>query len=167
MITAKGIEGGVVYALSSQLRDAIASEGEAKVTLDLRPAMTVEALEKKLSAPQGNKSLSTFLRKAGFSPLDVALLRELAPDLEPGKLAAHLKSLPLTLTETAGLMRAISTSGGIIRSAVDEHLMLRNKPGVFVAGEMLDWEAPTGGYLLQACFSTGIAAASGIKRYLK
>lgn len=166
MITQQGVEGGAVYALSSRLRDTIAAAGAVQVSLDLRPAMPLPALDQKLSAPRGNKSLSTFLRKSGFSPLDIALLRELIPKPDVESLAAQLKSLPLTLTGTTGLARAISTAGGVPASALNDDFMLRNKPGVFAAGEMLDWEAPTGGYLLQACFSTGIAAANGIKKFL-
>lgn len=171
MITSRGIEGGVIYALSPALRDAIAQEGQAHIMLDLRPAMTVEALAQKLSAPRGSKSLSSFLRSAGFSPLAVALLREVTTGeqlaaMNPPALAARLKALPLTLTATAGMARAISSAGGIKQEALNEDFMFTNAPGLFAAGEMLDWEAPTGGYLLQACFSTGVAAAKGMLRYL-
>ena len=169
MITAQGMEGGVVYALSAALREAIAAQGSCTVMLDLRPDMPAGALAKKLDA-RGSQSLGSFLRKAGFSPLAVALLHELLP---PGAvahsgvaLAAQLKALPLTFTATAGMARAISSAGGITRAALTEDYMLRAKPGVFAAGEMLDWEAPTGGYLLQACFSTAVAAAAGIQRWL-
>lgn len=170
MITEKGIEGGVIYALSASIREAIAKNGKASLKLDLRPGMSAEALTHKLQAPRGSKSLSTYLQKAGLSPLLIALLREVTPpellaQSSPSVLAARLKALPLTLTAPAGLARAISTAGGITRHAVDEHFMLRSKPGIFAAGEMLDWEAPTGGYLLQACFSTGVAAAKGIMEY--
>jgi uncharacterized flavoprotein (TIGR03862 family) len=170
MITAHGIEGGAVYALSAPLREAIAAHGHALLQLDLRPTLTHAALTQKLSTPRANKSLSTYLRSRGFAPIAIALLREVtAPEsltkATPAELAACLKSLPIRLTATTGLARAISTAGGITREAVDDTFMLRQKPGVFAAGEMLDWEAPTGGYLLQACFSTGIAAAHGILRY--
>lgn len=165
MITANGIEGGAVYALSAGLREAIAAKGSALLMLDLRPGMTQEALARKLEARRGAQSFSTYLRKAGLSPLATSLLRETTQELShatPAQLAARLKALPLTLTATAGLSRAISTAGGIRREAVDEHFMLRARPGVFVAGEMLDWEAPTGGYLLQGCFSTAVMAAGGM-----
>lgn len=165
MITATGIEGGVVYALSSAIRDAIVANGKTTITLDLRPGMSVEALEKKLGA-RGSKSLSSYLRSAGFSPLAVALLHETTPSLEGVHLASRLKALPLQLTGVAGMARAISSAGGITRDAVDDALMLNAMPGVFVAGEMLDWEAPTGGYLLQACYSTGVAAARGMLQHL-
>lgn len=166
MITANGIEGGVVYALSAAIREAIARDGAAEITLDLRPGMRVEALEKKLGT-RGSKSLSSYLRSAGLSPLAVALLHETTPDLANTHLAQRLKALPLTLTGTSGMARAISSAGGITQEAVDDAFMLKALPGVFVAGEMLDWEAPTGGYLLQGCFSTGVAAAHGMLRFLE
>jgi uncharacterized flavoprotein (TIGR03862 family) len=173
MITATGIEGGVIYALSARLREAIVQHGSTTITLDLRPGMTVEALSKKLQdAPRASKSLSTYLKRHGFSSLAINLLRETTtPEqlnvMHPAALAARFKALPLTLTGTAGIARAISTAGGITQDAVDAHFMLKAKPGIFAAGEMLDWEAPTGGYLLQACFSTGVAAAHGMLAYLQ
>lgn len=172
MITATGIEGGVVYALSARLRDAILAQGSTVLQLDLRPSMPLAALTQKLQTPRANKSLSSFLRGAGFSPLAIGLLREAASPESLAKasaadLAALLKNLPITLTGTTGLARAISSAGGITQNAVNENFMLRAMPSVFVAGEMLDWEAPTGGYLLQACFSTAVAAAQGILRYCK
>lgn len=172
MVTRQGLEGGVVYALSSRLRESIVLEGKAKVTLDLRPGMPVEALAKKLDIPRGSKSFSTYLRKAGLSPVTIGLLRETVPPQQlqnatSAELAHLLKALPLTFTGTAGIERAISSAGGITRESVTEDFMLHAIPGVFVAGEMLDWEAPTGGYLLQACFSTAIAAARGIDRYCR
>jgi uncharacterized flavoprotein (TIGR03862 family) len=167
MVTERGIEGGVIYALSSPIREAIARDGQTTITIDLRPGMSGEALRNKL-AMRGNKSLSSFLRSANFSPLAVALLRETMPLEEiADNLAAILKALPLTLHGTSGIGRAISTAGGIARAALDDAFMLRSKPGVFAAGEMLDWEAPTGGYLLQGCFSTGVAAAQGMIQYLQ
>ena len=167
MITAHGIEGGIIYALSAALREAIERDGVATLPLDLRPTLSLDALTQKLSAPRASKSLSTYLGKAGFSPLTIALLRELTPPeqlahADAASLAARFKALPLTLTATTGIARAISSAGGITRAAVTEDFMLRAKPGVFAAGEMLDWEAPTGGYLLQACFSTAVSAAHGI-----
>ncbi len=166
MITATGIEGGVIYALSSAIRNAIARDGHTRITLDLRPTMSVESLEAKLGN-RANKSLSSFLRSANFSPLAIALLHETTPDgVEVHELAARLKALPLTLTGTTDIARAISSAGGVTRDAVDEHYMLKQKAGVFVAGEMLDWEAPTGGYLLQACFSTAVAAANGMLHFI-
>lgn len=170
VVTATGLEGGVIYALSAPLRDAVEASGAADVTLDLRPAMPLAALTQKLGTARGNKSLSSYLRSAGFSPLAVALLRETTPPeqlagMSASTLAARLKALPLRFTATAGIARAISTAGGIPQTALTEDFMLRSMPGVFAAGEMLDWEAPTGGYLLQACFSTAVAAARGMADY--
>ncbi len=167
MITAQGLEGGIIYALSAAIRDAIACDGQTTITLDLRPQMTLEALRAKLPA-RGNKSLSAYLKSASFSPLAIALMHETIPNIGMvADLAFAIKQLPLTLVNTSGIARAISTAGGITRQAMDDTYMLKALPGVFAAGEMLDWEAPTGGYLLQACFSTGVAAASGIINYLQ
>lgn len=164
MIAAYGIEGGAIYALSSALRDAVEQDGRAVLTLDLKPDLTAEALAARLARPRGSRSLSNHLRKAGaLSPLAIALLREtgqVTPS-DPAGLAALVKAAPLTLTGVQGLERAISSAGGVAWDAVDDRLILSALPGVFVAGEMLDWEAPTGGYLLQACFATGRAAGLG------
>jgi uncharacterized flavoprotein (TIGR03862 family) len=166
-----GIEGGGIYALSRPLRESIEKNGEAKLFVDLRPDMTQRELAAPLGQPRGKQSLSTFLRKAAaLSPAAIGLLQEATK----GKLAAMpaydmaglIKAVPLTLTGTAPNDRAISSAGGIAFSAIDAHFMLRRKPGVFVAGEMLDWEAPTGGYLLQACFATGAAAGKGAADWL-
>ncbi len=165
VVTADGIEGGAVYALSAPLRDAIERAGSAMLHLDLRPDLSPEALAKRLGAPRKGQSASTFLRKsAGLSPVGIALLREASPSLpsEPDALARLIKAVPLTLTGTKPIDRAISSAGGVPFSEADGHLMLRRVPGVYVAGEMLDWEAPTGGYLLQAAFATGLAAARGV-----
>lgn len=170
IVTQDGIEGGAVYALSAKLRDAIEQGGSTLLHVDLRPDLSREALLKKLDAPRKGQSASTFLRKrAGLSPVGIALLREVSPALptEPEALARLIKTLPLTLTGTKSLDRAISSAGGVPFTELDEHLMLRRLPGVFVAGEMLDWEAPTGGYLLQATFATGIAAARGVLAQLQ
>ncbi len=171
MITTSGLEGGVVYALSAGLRDAIAVQGSAVLQLDLRPSIALTSLAQKLEAPRGSQSLSSYLRRGGLSPLAIALLREVTPSEQlaqasPGALAARLKALPITLTAAADIGRAISTAGGIVQDALNKDFMLQAKPGVFAAGEMLDWEAPTGGYLLQGCFSTAVAAAQGIMRYI-
>ncbi|HAX92266.1 MAG TPA: aminoacetone oxidase family FAD-binding enzyme [Rhodospirillaceae bacterium] len=173
MITDKGIEGSVVYALSGVLREQLHANGKAIVHVDLRHGLSCETLVKHLQAPRKAQSFSTYLRKAGgLSAVAIGLLREMTPpeslpinDIE--KLAKLIKALPLTLTATAPMARAISTAGGVRFDALDEHFMLRDKAGVFVAGEMLDWDAPTGGYLLQGCFSTGVAAAQGIAKYLR
>ncbi len=172
MITAQGIEGGAVYALSASLRNVIEKQGKAILQIDLRPGMTHEALTQKLQAPRGSKSISSYLRNAGFSPLAISLLREITPNEQlaqatPEFLASRLKSLPITLTATTGINRAISAAGGIKRSAVNDDFMLLAKPSIFAAGEMLNWEAPTGGYLLQACFSTTFAASQGVLKFLQ
>ncbi len=171
LITARGIEGGAVYALSARLREAIANAGTAEMTIDLRPDVSLADLAARLARPRGKQSLSTFLRKAAnLSPLEIGLLHEAAhaglSGLNPMALAALVKSVPLRLTGVAPIETAISTAGGVACDAVDAHLMLHRLPGVFVAGEMLDWEAPTGGYLLQGCLSTGALAARGALQWL-
>ncbi|WEK57711.1 MAG: TIGR03862 family flavoprotein [Candidatus Brevundimonas phytovorans] len=169
MIAAYGIEGGGVYALSAGLREAIARDGQAELTLDLRPSISRQALTQKLLKPRGKDSLSNWLRKIlHLDPAAIALLREGGPlPTEPGPLAARIKGVTLTLTGVQGLARAISSAGGVTLDAVDDHLMLKARPGVFVAGEMLDWEAPTGGYLLQAAFASGVVTATGVTDWLK
>lgn len=166
MISAYGVEGGAIYALSAGLRDAIAADGSATLTVDLRPAMTRQQLTGRLHRGEKGQSVATRLRKlAHLSPLEMNLIREghgVDLPLDPGALASRIKAIPLTLTGTAPMDRAISTAGGVAFDAVDAALMLKAAPGVFVAGEMLDWEAPTGGYLLQACFASGVAAAKGV-----
>ncbi|GLK66869.1 TIGR03862 family flavoprotein [Hansschlegelia plantiphila] len=163
MVTRAGIEGGLIYALSRRLREAIDRDGEATPLLDLRPDLSLDALSTKLAAARGSRSLSTHLRKAAYlSPVAIALLRELGPrEAVPEALARAIKALPLRLTGVQGLDRAISTAGGVRFAELDERFMLKRRPGVFLAGEMLDWEAPTGGYLLQATFATAVAAAQG------
>nr|WP_314428742.1 TIGR03862 family flavoprotein [uncultured Brevundimonas sp.] len=169
MIAAYGIEGGAIYALSADLRDAIEREGKAELTLDLRPDISRPALTQKLLKPRGKDSLSNWLRKtAHLDPIAIALLHEGGPlPTEPGPLAARIKGVSLALTGVQGLSRAISSAGGVVLNAVDEHLMLKARPGVFVAGEMLDWEVPTGGYLLQASFASGVVAAKGAANWLQ
>ena len=152
------------------LREAIAAAGSTVLEIDLRPDMTVGALTQRLAKPRGGQSLSNHLRRAlKLSPVETNLLREAhGRDLpaEPGALARAIKAAPLRLTGVQGLERAISSAGGVRLGAVDAELMLTARPGVFVAGEMLDWEAPTGGYLLQASFATGLAAAEGVLKRL-
>lgn len=171
VITQQGLEGGAIYALGAALREDIIKHGSATLQIDILPHTTPEWLAQKLSAPRGSQSLSTYLRKAaGLAPVQIGLLRETlsaeALASPPARLAPQIKQIPIRLTATAGMARAISTAGGVPQAALDEHFMLRAKAGVFVAGEMLDWEAPTGGYLLQGCFSTGMAAAAGMSRFL-
>jgi len=170
IVTATGLEGGAIYALSAPLREAIARDGAATLLLDLRPHLDEAELARRLAAAAGAPSLGTRLRKAGgLSPLQAALLRE-APGALPGEagaLAHRIKALPLRLVATAGLERAISTAGGVALDELDRRWMLRRRPGLFLAGEMLDWEAPTGGYLLQASFATAVAAARGLAAWLR
>ncbi len=168
-MTAYGIEGGAIYALSPQLREAIALKGVTSVGLDLRPDLPVERLAARLVKTPDRQSLANHLRKAGLTPVEINLLRESRGKALPtgaAALAALIKAVPLMLTGVAPLDRAISTAGGVSLDAVDKDLMLTARPGVFVAGEMLDWEAPTGGYLLQACFATGATAARGVLKRL-
>lgn len=166
VVTAGGIEGSVIYALSAALRDAIEAEGAASLLLDLAPDRSQPELAAALARQPGKASLATRLRKAaGVDGVKAALLREAAAPGEladPQRLATRIKSLPLCVTGVAPLDRAISSAGGISLDELDDRYMLRRLPGVFVAGEMLDWEAPTGGYLLTACLATGRAAGSGL-----
>ncbi|HWF96025.1 MAG TPA: TIGR03862 family flavoprotein [Xanthobacteraceae bacterium] len=174
IITRSGLEGAAIYALSASLRAAIAAHGEAVIHIDLRPDIAFAALEQRLHAPRGKQSLATFLRKTvALAPAAVGLLHEAtmaSPQrpsaMAPQALAGLIKAVPVRLRGVALLASAISTAGGIAFEDVNESFMLRGRPGVFVAGEMLDWEAPTGGYLLQATFSTGAAAARGALDWL-
>lgn len=174
VITREGIEGGATYALSAPLRDAILSTGEARLLIALRPDLAVGDIAARLAKPKGKQSLSTYLRKAaGLTPVGVGLLYEAAlaegralATLSPGELAALINAVPLRLTGVALIARAISSAGGIALDEIDDAYMLHRLPGVFAAGEMLDWEAPTGGYLLTACFATGVAAGRGAAKYL-
>jgi uncharacterized flavoprotein (TIGR03862 family) len=168
VITADGIEGGAVYALSAALREAIARDGTALLEVDLRPDMSIAEVAEKLAGPRRGATLSNFLRKRiNLPPVGIGLVQEaLHAGAAGADLARLVKAVPLSLTAPAGLARAISTAGGIALSELDDGLMLRQHPGVFAAGEMLDWEAPTGGYLLQACFATGLAAGRGVLRWI-
>ena len=167
VITAQGIEGGGIYALTDRLREQLAA-GEAVLEFDLRPDLAAEPLAKRIATGRAGESLSNRLRKAGLPAVAVGLMREAVPQLpaDPAGLAALAKAVPVRVTDIAGIDRAISSAGGIVRSELTEELMLRAKPGVFAAGEMLDWEAPTGGYLLQACFASGWRAAQGMAAHL-
>jgi uncharacterized flavoprotein (TIGR03862 family) len=162
MITNDGIEGGAIYALGAAIRMAIERDGSADLRLDLHPDLMLDVLASRLAKRRKGDSLTTALKRVGLSPVAIALAHEVGAAAE----ASHLKSLPLELLRPTSIDRAISTAGGIPRSEVNGHFGLRKRPGVFVAGEMLDWEAPTGGYLLQACFSTGVAAAHGALTWL-
>ncbi|MFD2263752.1 TIGR03862 family flavoprotein [Lacibacterium aquatile] len=168
ILTETGIEGGLVYALSGAIRDRIVTQGICTAYLDLKPDLTPENLAAKLTAPRGSASYSTFLKKAlRLSPAAIALAREAGPlPTDPVSLAGWLKALPLPLHRPRPIAEAISTAGGVQLDALTPDLMAKARPGVFLAGEMLDWEAPTGGYLLQACFASGVRAARGIEGFL-
>ena len=162
VVTATGIEGSLVYALSAALRERIARDGYVDVDLDLAPGRDFERLRKELARPRGSRSFSEFLRRqAGLEGVRAGLLRELAPSassLDAGALASLIKAAPLRLLRPRPLAETISSAGGVALEGLDETLMLRRKPGLYAAGEMLDWEAPTGGYLLSACFASGFVA---------
>jgi uncharacterized flavoprotein (TIGR03862 family) len=170
VVTRLGLEGGPIYALASRLRETIESDGAAALRLDLRPDMEEAEIAKRLARDPGKQSLATFLRKAaGLAKIEVALLREAegAPlPRDAAALASRITNLQIKISNVAGFERAISCSGGIKFEELNSRLMLTRRPGVFVAGEMLDFDAPTGGYLLQAAFSTGFAAGSGAADYL-
>ncbi|RJF73932.1 NAD(P)/FAD-dependent oxidoreductase [Rhodopseudomonas palustris] len=174
VITRDGIEGGTIYALSAPLRDAVLARGEARLLIALRPDLGPDQLAARLAKPKGKQSLSTYLRKAvGLTPVGIGLLHEAAQasgralaTLSAPELAALINAVPLRLTGVAPIARAISTAGGIVLDEIDDSYMLHKLPSVFAAGEMLDWEAPTGGYLLTACFATGVAAGRGAAKYL-
>lgn len=170
IITANGIEGGAVYALSAALRDAIDVQGTATLLIDLLPDRSLEQLTAALARSRGKASLASQLRKAvGIEGVKAMLLRETADGAtlaDPVRLASHLKALPLTLIRVRPIAEAISSAGGVALDEIDAQFMLCRLPGVFVAGEMLDWEAPTGGYLLSACLATGRAAGCGVLDWL-
>lgn len=170
MLTEYGLEGGAIYALSAALRHDLAAHGEARIHLDLLPAHSPDAVRAALQQGRGARSLPEHLRrKLNLHGVKAALLRELLPASafsDPARLAAGIKALPLRLSAARPIDEAISTAGGVMFAAVDERLMLRDKPGVFCAGEMLDWDAPTGGYLLSACFASGYAAGRGALAWL-
>lgn len=171
VISRNGIEGSAVYAISSSLRDTLLAEGQATLLVDLKPDLTIIQLAEKLSRPRGKNSMSNHLRKtAGIKGVQAALIRECLPKdiLEtPERLAAGIKAVPVPVMATRPMEEAISCAGGVSMDALDDHLMTKAKPGVFCAGEMLDWEAPTGGYLLTACFATGRAAGLGALSWIR
>jgi len=169
VITETGIEGGLIYALSAPLRDRIAAEGSALLYLDLAPGKSLERVRAEVTHPRGSRSLSSHLKShAGISGARAGLLREVlgaTAYADPLQLATAIKALPVKLVAPRPLDEAISTAGGVRFEDLDAHLMLREMPGVFCTGEMLDWEAPTGGYLLTACFASGRAAGLGARAW--
>ena len=170
VLTEGGVEGSLVYAFSAAIRRTIEAEGRAVINLDLLPQTPLAKLQQALARPRGKHSMAKHLqRQAGLEGVKAALLRELAPAAafaDPPALAPWIKALPLTLLRPRPLAEAISSAGGVSFEALDERLMLKALPGVFCAGEMLDWEAPTGGYLLTACFASGRVAAQGVLDWL-
>ena len=171
VVTATGIEGSLIYALSAPIRAAINRVGSATVHIDLLPSKPLDKVQAALAKPRGSRSMSKHLHsQLGLDGVKAALLRELAPSAhfnDPALLAVDIKALPVTLVKTRPMDEAISTAGGVPFEALDERLMLKQLPGVFCAGEMLDWEAPTGGYLLTGCFASGRAAGRGLLEWLK
>ena len=170
IITENGFEGGLIYAFSAALRDEIERNGYATLYLDLRPDWTPQRVHDEVHHPRGSRSLSSHLQsRLGLKGVKANLLREVLGAQsfnEPSLLANAIKSLPLKLIATRPLNEAISSAGGVKFEALDEHLMLYKMPGVFCAGEMLDWEAPTGGYLLTACFASGRVAGKSVLKWL-
>jgi uncharacterized flavoprotein (TIGR03862 family) len=171
VVTATGIEGSLVYAASARLREELAATGQAGFELDLLPARSPEWVQRELAHPRGSRSLSSHLKsRLNLAGVKAGLLWECVPkeaQVDPARLAACIKALPISVRATRPIDEAISTAGGVCAAALDEHGMLRALPGVFAAGEMLDWEAPTGGYLLTACFSSGRVAGLGAARWLQ
>jgi uncharacterized flavoprotein (TIGR03862 family) len=170
VVSRNGIEGSLVYAHAASLRDLLARDGKATLMLDLAPGRTTERLARELARQDRKASFSNRLRKgAGLDRIKAALLREILPEAakaDPERLAAHIKALPVSVLRPRPIAEAISSAGGISLGEIDEGYMIKRLPGLFVAGEMLDWEAPTGGYLLTACLATGRAAARGIEAWL-
>jgi len=170
VVSAYGIEGSLIYAFSAVLRETIAARGAATIRLDLAPGRERERLAADLARPRGRRSFGEHLRRqAGIDGVKAALVHEVLAKPErddPARVAARVKALPLVLRRPRPIEEAISTAGGVRFDALDEHLMLHRRPGVFCAGEMIDWEAPTGGYLLTACFASGRLAGAGAVRWL-
>jgi uncharacterized flavoprotein (TIGR03862 family) len=170
IVSEYGLEGGAIYALSRALVQTCRTQPVTRIYLDLLPDVTASTVQEKLSTPRNKLSFSNYLRKKlKLSPLQIALLHEAggSAHMPAEELSVLLKNLPIDLTSPRPLKKAISSMGGVKWSALDAQLMITAKPGFFAAGEMINWDAPTGGYLLQACFSTGRAAAKGIESWLK
>lgn len=171
IITKEGVEGSLIYAASALIRDEIYENGKAEIELDLSPNRSMEWLVEKLSKPRGSHSMGSHLEKTvGIKGVKAGLLYEFAPKTEftnPEKLAHHIKKLQIPLIAPRPLDEAISSAGGVTFESLTDDLMLKSVPGVFCAGEMLDWEAPTGGYLLTACFASGRRAGMGVVTYLR
>lgn len=170
MVTGDGLEGGLIYALSGPAREAVAQQGSVTLWLDLQPDRPLDSLVARLSQPRGRRSLAKHLKdKAAIDGIKAGLLREFSSTeilADPLLLARQIKALPLPLGQPFAISKAISSAGGVCFDALTDGLMIRNLPGVFCAGEMLDWEAPTGGYLLTACFASGKTAGQGVLQWL-
>jgi uncharacterized flavoprotein (TIGR03862 family) len=171
VISAQGVEGSLIYAFSQRLRESLNAHGSATFTLDLAPGRDAERVLAEVSRPRGSRSLSSHLQsRLGLTGVKVALLHEVLGKeqfADAATLSATIKALPITVHAAFPLAEAISTAGGVSFNSLDQNLMLAALPGVFVAGEMIDWEAPTGGYLLTACFATGLWAGLGVRGWLK
>jgi uncharacterized flavoprotein (TIGR03862 family) len=170
VITKEGVEGSLIYAVSALLRDEIEEKGRAVITLDLLPQRSDTWVLEKLSKRRGSRSMASHLEKTvNLRGVRAGLLREfVSKDVLTNmeRLAHFIKNMPITLNSTRPLDEAISSAGGVTFESLDEHLMLKSMPGIFCAGEMLDWEAPTGGYLLTACFASGYAAGQAVLKWL-
>ena len=170
MITSSGIEGSLVYALSARLRDAIARDGRARLQLDLIPSRSEAVIAQTLARPRAGRSLSEVLRRAlGLAGVQAGLVQECMHRdaiAEPAAIAGIIKSLPIDVLRPRPIAEAISTAGGVRLESLDASLMCTTRPGIFIAGEMLDWEAPTGGYLLTACLASGRLAGRAAAKWL-
>jgi uncharacterized flavoprotein (TIGR03862 family) len=171
LLTETGLEGSLIYALSAPIRERILADGEVTISLDLAPGLTLERVVAEVTRPRGSRSIASHLHgRIGIAGVKVALLHEILSKeafADALGLAHAIKALPVRLTRARPIAEAISTAGGIPFEALDEHLMVKRMLGVFCAGEMLDWEAPTGGYLLTACFASGLVAGRGVGGYLR
>ena len=171
IIGADGIEGSLIYAFSRQLREYLNAHGRATFTLDLAPGYEAQRLLAEVCHPRGSRSISSHLKsRIGITGVKMALVHEVlskAQVADAATLAAAIKTLPITVHATGPIEEAISTAGGVCFGSLDDNLMLKELPGVFVAGEMADWEAPTGGYLLTACFASGLTAGMGVLKWLR
>jgi uncharacterized flavoprotein (TIGR03862 family) len=170
VVTERGVEGSLIYAFSADLREQINEDGYVDIYIDLLPGRSAERVLRELDVPRGSRSLSSHLRsKLGLHPVHCALIYECLSDeviRDNAALARHIKALPIRLMQTFPMDEAISTAGGVSFSQLSDDLMITSKPGWFCAGEMIDWEAPTGGYLLSACFATGVVAGRGAAKWL-
>jgi predicted flavoprotein YhiN len=168
--TATGVEGSLVYAASGLLRDEITRNGQATFELDLLPDRSAEQVLAQVAHPRGSRSLSSHLKsRLGLEGIKMAIVNERVDKAamhDPARLAAALKAIPITLVAARPIDEAISSAGGVRWEALDTGLMVKGRPGLFCAGEMLDWEAPTGGYLLTACLASGVVAGEGVRRWL-